>query len=330
MKDIARAVGVSVVTVSRAFNNKPDIDAQTKERILNTAREMNYWPNILAKSLRDKKTKSIGVVIPDMSDPFYAEILQGCSNSARRHNYQIILTVLSQRGCDVDEELDALRTLIGKRVDGLLLQPEQEDIRYIEALKRSPIPVVFWNRQPRGLEGCFVSNNHEYGSYLAANHLIEKGHNEIFYLIRFPETGSVVARIAGCKRAVQEHGLAESAIHLIECGDSAEDAYNTTMELLQSTKKLTAIYTWDDVMAIGTVKAVIDKGYKIPQNIAIIGYNDIEIAAYFSPPLTTVHQKTIEIGEMATDILIKKIVGKDENNCQNILIEPELIIRQTT
>ncbi len=331
MKDIAKAAGVSVVTVSRAFNDKPDIDIKTKKRIMDLAREMNYWPNILAKSLRDKKTKSIGIVVPDMSDPFYAEFLHGCSNTARELGYQIILSVLSQRGCDVEEELEAIRTLIGKRVDGLLLQPEHEDKLYLDALKVSPIPFVLWNRQPEGLECSFVTNDHALGSKLATKHLIDKGHREITYFVRYPKTGSVKARVEGCYRAIREANMSNDALKIIECGDSAKDAYDLTKHILEQGEKPTAMYTWDDVMAIGALKAIKEKGYQIPMDIAIIGYNDIELAEFVSPPLTTVRQKTIEIGETASRMLVEKIEGDSEDNFNtNVLVVPELIVRKTT
>ncbi len=329
IKDIAKAAGVSIVTVSRAFNNKPDIDAQTKKKILAISREMNYLPNSLARSLRGNRTKSIGIVIPDISDPFYAEILHGTSKFAVRNGYQIILSVLSERGCDAEEEIEAIKTLIGKHVDGLLLQPEQENINYIETLKKSPVPFVLWNRQPKGLDCSFVLNDHEYGSFLAVNHLVSKGHKEIYYLIRMPKTGSLRLRLKGCYRAAEKNGLSENAIHLVESDDSPKNAYIAVQKLLEQGDKPTAIFAWDDIMAIGAVKAIMDKGLRIPHDIAVVGYDDIEIAAYFCPPLTTIRQKTVEIGENAAEILIRKING-EEINPKNIILQPELVIRQTT
>lgn len=329
IKDIAREAGVSIQTVSRALNNKGEIDPNTKKRILEIAEKLNYSPNILASSLRLKKTKTIGIVIPDNSDPFYAEILQGASKKAQENGYQIILSVLSQRGTDVDEELLALRTLISKRVDGLLVQPEQENIIYLDALRACPIPYVLYNRSPKGLECNYVTHNHEFGAYIAASHLFEKGIKEIYYLTRTPETTSVKARIEGCKKATEKYGLPKNSIRIIECEDSVNDAYQKTKNLLDHHIP-PAFQTWDDIMAIGVAKAIIDKGLRIPEDVSLIGYNDILIAKYFNPPLTTVRQQLILMGETAVEILLQKINDKNHENVEHIELALELIIRATT
>ena len=243
MRDIAKEAGVSVVTVSRALNDKPDIEKNTKKRILDIARRLNYFPNILAQNLRTRKTKTIGVIIPDIGDPFYVEILHGVGIAIRKYSYQIILSVLSQRRGDVEEELEALQMLIGKRVDGILLQPETEDSCLISALDECPIPFVLWNRCPKGLDCNFVTNDHEYGSFLAANHLFEKGHSDIYYLIRSPKIKCVLERIRGCQRAARVNGLLKNAIHVIECDDNVRNAYEKTTDLLKNGKSISAIYT---------------------------------------------------------------------------------------
>ena len=327
MKDVARAAGVSVVTVSRAFNNKPDIDNKTKEHILALARDMNYAPNILARSLRAKNTKSIGIVIPDLGDPVFAEILKGCSIMAKEHDYQILLATLSQQGKNSEEEITAIQTLLRKRVSGLLLQPEHEETQYMQVLEKCPVPYVFWNRQPQGIDCCYVSHDHEYGAYITVKHFINNGHTDICFLVRKPQTTSVTARIKGCYKALLEKKIPESAVRIVECGDSAQDACQLTKKLLEKNRP-SAILTWDDVMAIGVTKAVMDSNYRIPQDIAIAGYNDIEMASYLSPTLTTVRQNSIKIGKMATELLIKNI-EQETIQVKKILIEPELIIRET-
>lgn len=328
IKDIAKEAGCSMQTVSRALNNKEEISPETRKRILEIAKKLNYSPNILASGLRSKKTKTLGIVIPDNSDPFYAEILQGASKKAQENGYQIILSVLSQRGCDVEEELAALRTLISKRVDGLLLQPEQEDSIYLEALRKCPIPFVLYNRSPKGLRCNYVTHNHEKGSFIACGHLLKSGKKEIFYLTRKPETSSTKARISGCKKALKKYGLPETSIHIIECEDSVDDAYQKTTNLLDSHKPK-AFHTWDDIMAIGVAKAVIDKGLRIPQDVSLVGYNDILISRYFNPPLTTVKQQLKLMGETAVDILIRKLSDKNSKRVEHVELSLELIKRST-
>ena len=329
IRDIAKEAGCSMQTVSRALNNKEEISPKTRKRILEIAEKLNYSPNILASGLRSKTTKTLGIVIPDNSDPFYAEILQGASKKAQENGYQLILSVLSQRGCDVGEELAALRTLISKRVDGLLLQPEQEDSLYLEALEKCPIPFVLYNRSPKGLTCNYVTHNHQQGSFIACSHLFASGKKEIFYLTRKPATSSTKARIAGCRKAAEKFGLPESSLHIIECEDSVEEAYKKTAGILESYLP-EAFHTWDDIMAIGVAKAVIDKGLHIPRDISLVGYNDILISRYFNPPLTTVRQQLALMGETAVDLLIRKLTDKQNKDVEHIELSLELVKRSTT
>lgn len=328
IKDIAREAGCSLQTVSRALNNKEEISPETRKRILEIAEKFNYSPNILASGLRSKKTKTLGIVIPDNSDPFYSEILQGASKKAQENGYQLILSVLSQRGCDVGEELAALRTLISKRVDGLLLQPEQEDRLYLDALRKCPIPFVLYNRSPKGLNCNYVTHNHKQGSFIACSHLFESGKKEIFYLTRKPATSSTKARIAGCRKAADKFGIPDSSLHIIECEDSVDDAYQKTTDILDS-KVPEAFHTWDDIMAIGVAKAIIDKGLRIPGDVSLVGYNDILISRYFNPPLTTVRQQLALMGECAVDILIRKLSNPQNKDLEHIELSLDLIRRST-
>jgi len=330
MKDIAKAAGVSVQTVSRAFNDRHDISSETKKRIHKIAKELNYLGNSIAISLRTNVTKTLGIIVPDISDPAYVEVLQGCSNAAREHGYQILIYVTSQRGANVDEDLVALRTLMSKRVDGLLLQPEHEDAKFSAALNACPIPFVLYSRYPLDFECDFVTSNHSAGAYQAASHLFEKGHKNIKFFVRYPRNNNVLRKIDGCLKAAKDHGLSGESVVIIDCGDSLEDAYEKVKYILGHSSDTTAIYTWDDEMAIGAARAILDAGYKIGQDIALIGHNNIKKANYLNPPLTTVRERMVEIGEMATLLLIKKIKEKDKVDLEKIELEPELLIRQTT
>jgi LacI family transcriptional regulator len=149
-------------------------------------------------------------------------------------------------------------------------------------------------------------------------------------LIRTPLTNTVSIKIKGCLKAAIAYRLPKDSIHVVECGDEVNCAYEKAIQLLQNEKSITAFYTWDDIMAIGVAKAVIDSGFRIPDDIALVGYNDIEIAKYFSPPLTTIRQKTKEIGETIAEILISKLEDEIQNVPQHVVLDPELVIRQTT
>ncbi len=328
IKDIAREAGVSIQTVSRALNNKMEIDINTKKRILKIAGDLNYSPNILATSLRLKRSKTLGIIIPDNRDPFFAEILQGATKVAQKAGYQFLLTVLTEGGANINEDLEALNTLISKRVDGILIQPEQENETYLNALRNCPIPYVLYNRSPEGLNCDYVTHNHELGSFMAANYLFKKGIKELVYLTRPPETTSVKARITGCINAAIQNGLSERAVIIRECKDTLEEAYQTAENLL-SAGKPEAIYTWDDIMAIGVLRAARDIGLQIPKDFLLIGYNDLEITKFLNPRLTTVKQHLSLIGEKAVEILIRKILNKKDSRPQQIILTPKLVFRET-
>lgn len=326
MKDIAKKAGVSVVTVSRALNQKPDINKETKELILTIARELDYTPDSLAKSLVTKKTRTIGIIVPAM-DHFYAEVVDGISKESLEQGYSVVLCNSHE---NPDKELELIRLLREKRVDGMLIYPIQADHRYIDELRNSPIPFVFLNRHTDELECEYVINDNVYGAYSAMTHLIQKGHQRIIYICAKPTASSGKERIAGCKKAFLENGLPLILLEILTCEEKIECCYNLVKQLRSENKKVDAIFVWDDRLAIGAIKAIFEAGKRIPQDIAIVGYDDIEISEFLFPPLTTVRHPSHEIGKTATRILIDRLESEDESELQRVVLKPELIIRQTT
>jgi LacI family transcriptional regulator len=327
MRDIAEKVGVSVVTVSRALNNKPDINKETKNRILQIARELNYTPDGLAKSLVTKKTNSIGIVIPNTRDPFYAEVIDGISAESRSRGYSIVLCNSHDSS---DEELSLIRLLREKRVDGMLIYPLQEDNRYIEELRNSPIPFVFLNRHTDALDCDYVMNNNFHGSFLAVNHLVEKGYKKITYICAKPAASSGKERIAGCREAIRRNNLPMKNLSIEICEETIESCYNLVRMLLSQDRDISALFVWDDRLAVGARRAILEFGKEIPKDIALVGYDDIEISEYLFPPLTTIRQPSYQIGHTAAKILVDKIEFKSNHKVRKKILKPELIIRETT
>ncbi|UCE05283.1 MAG: LacI family DNA-binding transcriptional regulator [bacterium] len=326
MKDIAKRAGVSVMTVSRALNNKDDISRETKDRILKIARDLNYTPDGLAKSLTTRKTHTVGIIIPGM-DPFYAEVVDGISNESRERGYGVILCNSHD---SADRELELIRLLREKRADGMLIYPIQEDDRYIEELKNCPIPFIFLNRHTDALKCDYVINDNVYGAFSAVNHLIQRGYKRITYICAKPTASSGKERIVGCKKAISENGLPGDALTIRTCDETIRCCYDLVKELLKKDEKLNAIFVWDDKVAIGAIKAIFEADKRIPQDIAMVGYDDIEVSEYLFPPLTTVRQPSYEIGETAASILLDKLESDDEKELKQVVLRPELIIRETT
>jgi LacI family transcriptional regulator len=327
MKDIAKRANVSVVTVSRAFNNKPDISKETKEHILNIAEKLNYSPNVLAQSLVTKDTRTIGVIVPNVSDPFYSRIIDGISNEVSASGYNMDLCSSHE---DSEEELVLIKLLRGKQVSGMIINPIQEDKRYIHELNNSPLPFIFVNRYSEEIKNDYVMNDNQYGSYLVIDHLIKIGRKNIIYFCVRPNVSVGEKRIDGCRKAVRDNGLPDSALRVISCDRSIGSCYKMVKELISNNDKMDALYLWDDLLAVGAIRAIYESNLKIPDDIALVGYDDIEVAEYLYPPLTTVRQPTIQIGQMAARILIEKLESEIETESKQIVLKPELVIRNTT
>ncbi|NLP10380.1 LacI family transcriptional regulator [bacterium] len=329
IKDIARKAQVSPITVSRALNDKQDINPNTKKAILKIANDLGYFPNMLAQSLKSKKSKTLGVILRDISDPFYAEILQGISLTAAREGYQIILSISSRSGVDLDLEYNTLKMMLQKQVDGVLIIPEHEDLRYFAYLQKIHTPFVLLNRVPKGVQCDYVATDQQEGSRLAVSHFIKNGKKNIAYLVRRPLSGVVLTRIAACEKTLLDHGLSKNSMRVVECEDALVAAYEQTKITLKQHPEVNGIYTWDDVMAMGAIKASIELGCRIPDGVGIIGYDDIELAKYYNPALTTIRQNIQLIGRTAAEILIEKIHNGVQATKKAVILKPELVIRGT-
>jgi len=327
MKDIAKRAKVSVITVSRALNNRPDINPETKKRILKIARNLNYTTDQLARGLVTRKTRTIGVLVPDNVDSFYAAVVQGIGDECRERGYGIFLWNTLD---SADKELEYLRQAREKRTDGILLYPVQADKRYLSELKRSPSPIVFLNRHTDDPHFDHVMNDNVHGAYLAVHHLIKRGHQRIAYVCAKQDSSTGRERISGCRKAIEEAGFSPDTLELLLCEENIESSYQLVKDLVAREKPPSAIFMWDDRLAVSAIKAIHEIGLRIPDDVAVVGYDDIEIAAYLYPPLTTVRQPSHQIGETAARILLNKLESKDKPIPQKIVLKPELVIREST
>ncbi len=326
MKDIANKLGISINTVWKAINNKPNISTQTKKLVLKNVRESNYIPNTIARSLVTKKTNTVGVLIYDIMDSFYAEVLNGIENIAAKNKYNILLCNSKN---DSDQENKSIRMLFEKRIDGLLLCPTQKDDRYIKILKGSKVPFVFLNRRSDLLKCNYVINDYSYGSYIAIDYMIKKGYKKIYFFSSHPQTSSTMEKIEGCKKAFSKNKIPLKNLKIINCDREINSYYNTTIKKINYKGEKIGIHVWDDQMAVGVCKAIIDKGLKIPDDIGIIGYDDTVTSQHLLIPLTTVRNPAYEIGIKAMKTLIDRIKSKDLLKVEEIILEPKLIIRNT-
>lgn len=323
IKDVAKKAKVSLTTVSHVINNKPyaRISKSTRERVLKVVSELNYKPNIIARGLAIRKSTLVGVLLPDIDSSFYARILQGIENVANKFDYSILLYTTSY---NAEKELEVVEILIEKRVDGLIIVPTftKEDVFWYNELKENRIPFIVIGNYI-GDESIYV--NQSDGIRLAFEYLIKLGHKDIFYFSGPKGVITADERRRAFKDLVKKNGLEEKCL-IVESGFSWKDGYKTTKDILNLKKMPTAILSSCDIAAMGIYKALNEAGYKIPDDISVIGYDNLDICEALSPALTTINQPKYELGEIAAEKLFNLINGKKE---EKKVILPELIIRES-
>jgi LacI family transcriptional regulator len=322
---LASKAGVSVNTASRAINDKPDINPLTKEKILEIAREIGYVPNASAVALRTQKTRTLGVIIADNNNPFYAEVLSGIEAEAKENNYHIILTNTRR---DYQEEETAIDLLLAKQVDGLLIAPVQEKNEDIYKLVDSKIPFVVVGRDYENLSIDAVYSDESKGGYVATEYLIKRGFKNISYIGGYTYKSPARMRLEGYKKALTDYGipLKES---LIKIGDiDIKDGYKYTKDMFEQGINFQAIFAYNDMMAFGAIKAIKERGLEIPRDIGLVGYDNILFSSLVSPPLTTVNLKKDTLGRESVRLLLSKINGHRKKN-KKIVLDVDLIIRGT-
>ena len=325
LKMVAEKAEVSVNTASRAINNKPDINLETKKRILQVAKELGYIRNAAAVALRTKKTGTIGVVIADNRNPFYAEVLNGMEEAAREKNYHIILAN-TQRNYRKEEE--AINLLLAKRVDGLLITPVQDKDDDIKNLIDANIPFVVVGRDFKNIEVDAVYNDEIKGGFLATEYLIKKGHKRVALINGFLHKSPAKGRLEGYKKVLKKYGIPFDDA-LVTVGDiDVKDGYERTKQLLKKNLDFTAIFAYNDMMAFGAMQAVKEKGLRIPEDIGLVGYDDIPFSSLISPSLTTIRLKKQELGAESVKLLLSRING-NRKKTKKVMLGVELQVRES-
>ncbi|MBI9050676.1 MAG: LacI family DNA-binding transcriptional regulator [Anaerolineaceae bacterium] len=330
IKDIAKKVGLSVTTVSRALNDYDDVNIETKALIRQTAKDMGYIPNSLAQRFQKKKTDTIGLILPTFgprfSDPFFSELLAGIGNKAATHGYDLLV---STRPPGEDELLAYRQMVQGHRVDGLVVVRTRQQDERIDYLCNVDFPFVSFGRTEDDLDFPYVDEDGAHGMRLVAEHLFRLGHRKIACIASPPELMFSQYRMDGLCSRLAELGspLPDS---LIRRGDmSQRSGYEQANTLLDLTDRPTAIVVCNDLMAFGAMSAIQDRGLTVGKEISIIGFDNTPMSAHTHPPLTTVHQPIYQIGNMVCEMLIQCVQGQQPEERQ-VLMKPELILRQSS
>jgi len=328
IKDVARKAGVAQSTVSLAINGKKYISQATRQKVLKAIRELNYHPRRFARVLATRKTGNIGFILSNkyfyQAEPFYTRIFLGTEFEAREHKYYVLLTTIGE---EFNPKKSVPRFLVEKNVDGVILTGKVTDA-LIFYIRNSGIPVVLIDYFPK--EGKFPSVliDNLQGSYEAVIHLIKLGHRCIGFIGGSIDHPSIRDRLKGYEQALQEHGLSNNnnLVAKNQPDSSAEDGCQATKKLLRLATRPTAIFATNDTMAMGSIKAVREAGLRVPEDCAIVGFDDIEVASHTHPPLTTMRVPKEEMGALAVRKMTEIIESGEKFN-EKTLIATELIVR---
>ena len=328
LKDIAIESGFSIKTVSRAINDYPDIKKETKEKILEIVMKNDYRPNILAKSLRDRKSYTVGYIISDTMNEFFWDVAYAIENEFKKHNCGI-LTCFSNN--DPDIELEALKLLISRQVDGIILAAIGSNCEYIhKIIEEFNIPVVVIDNKVKGLKCNVVLHDNINGSFLLTKHLLEHGHKDIACISGPINETSGKRRVEGFKKALNEFHIKPDNELIMVSDWTILGGYNSMKQLFKNrVKKPTAIFIGNSVMALGALKALRELKLRVPEDVALVSFDSLSFIEATNPPLTTLERSDYKIGQAAAKVLYEKIINKENKEIEEIYIETGLFIRES-
>jgi LacI family transcriptional regulator, galactose operon repressor len=329
MQDIARSLNVSVVTVSKVLRNTGNISAATRKRVLRRAKQLHYQPNWVARSLVTRRTYTIGLLLPDFTHPFFAQIAKAIADTARPHGYHLLISYFEE---DPELERKEANLLLARQVDGLIVASAQppDSNKLFRSIRQRNVPLVLIDRPIRGVQASFVGVNNEGIGRMATAHLADIGCQRIAHLRGPREAGIADRRMQGYCRALKEHGLQVSAKYIVEAGYHDDTGYDSMVNLLRVTPRPDAVFCYNDPIAIGAMKAIADAGLNVPNDIAVIGAGNVHYSDVLAVPLTTIDQGTSQIGKRAAELLLAETESKRKFHPTKVLIAPRLVVRKST
>jgi LacI family transcriptional regulator len=330
MKDIARDLGVSVITVSKVLRNHPDVGDETRERVLARVKELDYRPNLAARSLVTGRTYLVGLVVPDLLHPFFAEIAKSLSEALRESGYYLIVSSSDE---DPDLEGQEIDQLLARRLDVLIIASCRSTVELFFRIERQKTPYVLIDRTLPGLSANFVGVDDEAVGMLATKHLIDVGCKRIAH-IRGPETSPGIRRLEGYKRALIQSGFKVIDDYIIAepKGDveTRQRGADAMRQLLSTKPRPDGVFCFNDPMAMGAMNYALDRGVRIPEDIAVIGCGNLHYDDALSVPLSSINQHSRRIGQEAARIALGILNSKIPPRIESVVLQPELIVRRST
>ncbi|AWW28753.1 LacI family transcriptional regulator [Echinicola strongylocentroti] len=329
--DIAKALNIAASTVSRALHDSPSISKETKQAVIKMAKQMDYQPNMLAVSLLSKRTKTIGVIVPEITSYFFSTVISGVQDMVNEAGYKL---VICQSNESFEEEQKLIETLALNRVDGFLISPASKTMKFphLERLRSSGVPVVVFDRDCPGFDADRVLVDDFDGAFQAVEYLIKTGCRRIAHIAGPKNLTTCQHRMDGYTKALQKHQMAvdESLVQWVE-GFTSEDGEEAAKKLLENPVRPDAIFAINDAVAIGAMSIIREMGLTIPADISIVGFDDEPYSKYFHPSLTSVWQPVYGLGMLSSKILMNHLASDlDVTQYRYELLKPELIIRNSS
>ncbi len=326
IKDVARMAGVSTTTVSHVINKTRFVAEATQKKVLAAVEDLNYAPSAVARSLKCNTTRTIGMLVTKSTNPFFAEVVHGVEEYCYREGYTLILC--NTEG-NLSKQRDYLRMLAEKRVDGLLVMCSDLDQKLLDLLERQkdlPMVIMDWDSESPHTDK--IQDNAEQGGYIATKYFIDHGHTLIGCLSGHNDKSTCRERLKGFNKAMAEANLAVNEDWILEGDFECDSAVKAAEKYIAMTERPTAIFCFNDIMAMALISTFEQAGLRVPGDISIIGYDNIDLAPYFAPPLTTIHQPKRRLGKTAIKILMERMKDKDHER-QIFEMAPAIVERKS-
>lgn len=331
MKDIAQDLGLSVVTISKVLRNHPDIGEETRRKVLQRMKELDYQPNLAARTLITGRTWTIGLIVPDLLHPFFAQIAKALSAGIRKQGYSLILASSED---DPELERQEIDQLLARQVDVILVASAQPNGSYFQKAEERKTPCILIDRCFQDWQSNFVGVDDEAVGFLATTHLIEQGCKQIAH-ISGPEVSTAVGRLAGYKEALAKGNIKNDPELILSIGASGDDrgdlaGYTAAKEILGRRVRPDGIFCFNDPIALGTMRAALELGLRIPEDVAVVGCGNVHYSDFLRVPLSSIDQNSQKIGEQAAKLALTLATTKGPKRPKVERIAPQLVVRASS
>jgi LacI family transcriptional regulator len=330
LKDIANDLNLSKMTISKVLRGQTDVSPATKARVLQRVRELNYRPNISARSLRTGNTLSIGLVIPSLSNPFFADITRGLVQTMRAAGYGLLISSSEE---DPEIERHEIELQLSRQVDALIVASVQESSEFFVALGQQRAPLVLVDRKPPSFAAHFVGLRDQDIGYVAAAHLAEMGCRKLAYL-RGPRTAAADLRWSGYRAALSEFNIPFRPGLVVDAGEMARNeyqrGYDTMCRLLEGRVKPDGVMCYSDLLALGVIDAALEKNLRVPEDVSVVGCGDLPSTRETRVPLSSVNLSGEEVGRRTAKLVLRTLSGKEVAPDRNILLPPRMVVRRSS